>query len=165
MRCDDEGEMGKRMTMREEEEESQCRFVDVACRQRNRNKVEPFEKRGCTGRAGGYRYISPHATRALLVGRQPGGHVPCTGVLERYVGVTEKPASDSKRSLMCAAVRGGKSQIGGFFVSSLFLFSFPFSVSSLFFTILCSKPPSPMFGGSKQRESVRDQGRIRGFKT
>lgn len=109
----------------------------MACRQRNRNRVEPFEKRGCTGRAGGYRYISPHATRALLVGRQPGGHVPCTGVPERYVGVTEKPASDSKRSLMCAAVRGGKSQIGGFFVSSLFLFSFPFSVSSLFFTILC----------------------------
>lgn len=152
--------------MREEEEESQCRFVDVACRQRNRNRVEPFEKRGCTGRAGGYRYINPHATKALLVGRQPGGHVPCTGVPERYVGVTEKPASDSKRSLMCAAVRGGKSQIGVFFCFVpffCFLFLFPFL--PFFFTILYSKPPSPMFGGSKQRESVRDQGRIRGFKT
>lgn len=80
------------------------------------------------------------------------------GSLNGYVGVTEKPASDSKRSLMCAAVREGKSQIGGFFVSSLFLFSFPFSVSSLFFTILCSKPPESNVRREQQRESVRDQG-------
>lgn len=80
MRCDDEGEMGEKndgTTMREEEE-SQCRSV-MWLVDRGTETVEPFEKRGCTGRAGGYRYISPHATKALLVGRQPGGHVPCTG--------------------------------------------------------------------------------------
>ncbi|PKK51673.1 hypothetical protein CI102_3333 [Trichoderma harzianum] len=71
------------------------------------------------------------------------------GVPERYVGVTEKPASDSKRSLMCAAVRGGKSQIGGFFcfVPFFVFFSF-FRFFPFFLQILCSKPPSPMFGGS-----------------
>lgn len=152
--------------MREEEEESQCRFVDVACRQRNRNRVEPFEKRGCTGRAGGYRYISPHATRALLVGRQPGGHVPCTGVPERYVGVTEKPASDSKRSLMCAAVRGGKSQIGGFLFRPFFCFLFLFPFLPFFSQSFAQNPRVQCSEGasSESQCETKEDSRIQNLK-
>lgn len=50
---------------------------------------------------------------------------------------------------------------GFFFVSSLFLFSFPFSVSSLFFS---QNPRVQCSEGAATRVSARPR-RIRGFKT